>query len=197
MSRAIAAATMAIAVAACGQDGREPVSVETRAREAFVRRVAADEGLLAVWSLMSRADLVFDDVAAPLAMAAPLLAPPSAPPSVPVRWLGPRTLLRVRGRGDHRLAIRGHVDLVTLHTRPRVSVSFDGAEVDSQVVADDGGFDLAATIAGARLRGWSSVYLTLSTVSQPWQAPADLAVARLEHVTWEPSTPAAAADPAR
>jgi hypothetical protein len=200
MIRAAAALAVIAALGACGQEA--PISAESRRREAFVRGLAEREHLLEVWSLMSRVDLVFVEGLSDVDMIDP--GEPMHPwtqvaracttaTARPVRWMAPRVLIRVRGDGDQRLVLRGHVDVARLFTRPRVTVTFDGAEVWSQRVDADGGFAVDQVIPRPWLDGWSDVYVTLSSVAEPWRDAADLKIARLEAVAWEPV--AARSDP--
>jgi hypothetical protein len=162
----------------CG-DGAAP-GAEALRRDQFAARMAAAEDMLDVWALVSRADVAFDHGFSPIEL---LAAPPARP--TPVRWVGARSLLRVRGAAG-RLTMRGRIDVARVFTRPRVTATLDGDELGSQVVAADGTFALAVDVAGRRA-GWHDVYLTLSTVAEPWREPASLRIARVEHVGWSPS----------
>jgi hypothetical protein len=176
-------AAFAILLAACASE-RAP-DAESRARDAFAARVTGERGLAATWALVSRGDLVFDDGFAPLEMidpaspGAPLRGPLLAPPAgaIPVRWIGARALLRVYAPA--RVEIRGRVDVARLFARPRVVLTTDGREAAAALVDADGHFALATTTAAA---GWSDVYLTVSSVAEPWRAPAELRIARVEGV---------------
>jgi hypothetical protein len=150
---------------------------EALRRDRFVAQIAAAEGMLDVWSLVSRADVAFAEGFSPIEE---LPAAGEARPT-PVRWVGARALLRLRG-GGRRLEVRGRVDLGRLFARPRATVILGDAELASQVVADDGSFALVADVGPGT--GWRDVYLTLSTVTEPWREPAELRVARVEHVGW-------------
>ncbi len=195
MSRAVAIVLAALA-AACGSEA--PVNEETAARERFIRELTVREGVPEVWYVMPRSDLVFEDGWSYATMIDPTPSPrwsESVPPhptvrKIPVRWLGPTAHLRLRARGGAamRLAIWGAVELETVFTRPRVTVTFDGRELYSAVVGEDGALAIDATVpAGWLGGGWSDVYVTLSSVGEPWRDADSLRVARVEGVRWEPA----------
>ena len=94
--------------------------------------------------------------------------------------------LRVRGRGDMRLRVWGRIHVLAISTRPRVTVTFDGLEIDSRVVEPDGRFAVETVIPGTWLHGWSDLYVKLSSMHEPWRTIKDLRIARLEGVVWEP-----------
>lgn len=196
MSRAAAlVALAAAALAACGSQA--PVNEETEARERFIRELTVREGVPELWGLMSRADLVFEDGWSPALMIDPTLSPrwtDAVPASrtvrkIPARWLGLNAHLRLRARTPSamRLRIWGAINLEALFTRPRVTVTFDGRELSSKVVGDDGALAIDATIPASWLDGWSDVYITLSSVGEPWRDAGGLRIARVEGVTWEPA----------
>lgn len=194
MSRA-ALAACACALAACGSEA--PVNPETEARERFIRELTVREGVPELWDLMSRSDVVFEDGWSAATMIDPTLSPKwtDAVPAqrtvrkLPARWLGPTAHLRLRARGDQpmRLRIWGAVNVEALFTRPRLTVTFDGRELSSRVIGDDGALSVEATIPADRLGGWSDVYVTLSSVGEPWRDAGGLRVARVEGVAWEPA----------
>ena len=170
---------------------------EPAARERFVHDLLVREGLGDTWAIMGRADVVFADGWSRVLPPDPELVPrwrgfaatvPSRSARA-VRWLGVRGHVRVRADAPrpHRLRVWGAVDRVALFTRPRLTVTFDGRELDSRLVAADGAFMVEAVIPGEQLEGWSDVYLTLSSVSEPWREPERLRLARVEGVTWEPA----------
>jgi len=178
----------ACAVAGCGSD--RPISDEQRARDRWVRDLMHRENLADAWSLASRSDIRFEDGLAPIE-----LLDPDSTPAKPVRWMGPRAHIRIRGDhdGDRTLVIRGRVDLAAIQTRPVVAASLDGREIHSAIVDPEGYFAIAATIPAAWITDWADLYITLSSVHEPWKDPegrtaAKLTVARLESVTWEPIT---------
>lgn len=194
---------LAVLLAACGSD--RPISDEQRTRERWIGNLMQREGLSDAWSLASRYDLQFEDGLAPVEMIDPDLPftgwdevghQCESTPAKPVRWMGARAHLRIRGDrdGDRTLVIRGRVDVKGIQTRPVVAASLDGREIHSEVVDPDGYFVIAATVPGAWITDWADLYLTLSSVDEPWKDPegraaAKLTVARLESVTWEPVTP--------
>ena len=188
--RAVAFAALA-ALAACGSEA--PVNEETRLREAFLRRLAEQEGLRDVWLLTSRSDLVFED-----GFSLPMLTTledrrwtdvnlsQSSVRGVPVRWMTASGHLRVRGRGDMHLRVWGHIHVLAISTRPRVTVTFDGLELSSRLVEPDGSFAFETVIPGTWLDGWSDVYVNLSSMHEPWKTARDSRIARLEGGVWEP-----------
>jgi hypothetical protein len=187
-------AIAAVAAAGCGRSA--PLDAEMRARDAFVRRVAERDGLVESWALMSRSTLVFDDGFAPIEMIDPenptvaWSRTPTARASglaQPIRWMGPRAHLRVRVEADMQLVLRGRADVVALFTRPLMTASFDGVEFHAAPVGDDGGFEIRAVLPRARLDGWHDIYVTASTVGEPWRDLTTLHVLRLESAVWEPA----------
>ncbi len=188
------ALVLAVLLGACGSEA--PLNDETVARERFIRELAEREGLGDTWYVMSRADVVFEDGFSATQMVDPDPARRwtevprelTSERAVPVRWMGPTAHLRVRGNGvDMHLQIWGRANLAVMMTRPRITATFDGLEFGSQVVDDGGRFSFEAVIPGEHLRGWSDVYLELSTVSEPWREPALLKAARVDGVLWEPA----------
>jgi hypothetical protein len=197
MMRAAVGIALGLLAIGCGRDA--PVTDETRARERYVLELAVREGLVDAWSLASRSDLQFEDGFAPVELVDPLARAAwwderartySTGRAQPVRWMGARGHLRVRGKGDHRLEIRGWADVTGLRTRPVVSASIDGMEFHSTLVDDAGYFLIDATIPGSRLTGWSDIYLTMSSIDNQFQDPSGklsttrLTVVRVERVTW-------------
>jgi len=183
-----------VLAAACGSEA--PLNAETVARERFIRELAEREGLGDTWYVMSRADVVFEDGFSSTQMVDPdpvrrwteVPRELTSERAVPVRWMGPTAHLRVRGGGvDMHLQIWGRTNLAVMMTRPRITATFDGLELGSQVVDDSGLFSFEAVIPGEWLHGWSDVYLELSTVSEPWREPALLKAARVDGVSWEPA----------
>jgi len=195
------AALVGLAGLAAGCGRQAPITDETRAREGYARDLAEREGLLDAWALTSRSDLQFDDGFAGVELVDPLargawwddaVRACASGRAQPVRWMGARGHLRVRGTGDHRLRLRGWADVSALQTRPTISASFDGAELHAAVVDDHGYFQIDATIPGGWLAGadWSDIYLVSSSVDNPFRDPAGklsttrLTVLRLEGATW-------------
>jgi hypothetical protein len=187
--------------AGCGRSAE--LNDEMRDRDAYVRRLAEGEGLLAAWSLMSRSTIVFDDGFAPIEMIDPEATStawnrtPSATSSglaQPIRWMGPRAHLRVRSdRGaTMQLELRGRVDVTQLYTHPLVAASFEGDEFSSAIPDDDGYFTISAELPANRLADWADIYVSVSSVHEPWRDLTTLKVIRLEHASWEP-VPAGAA----
>jgi hypothetical protein len=202
MTRALAAA-LCLAAIGCGHD--RAIDDAIRARERFVRELAAREGLVDVWSLSSRSDLEFADGLGPIELLDPdvpftgwdeVAHRCESTPALPVRWMGPRAHLRLRGDrdGDRRLEIRGRVDVKAIQTQPIVTASIDGREFHSGAVDAEGYFLISAAIPAAWVAEWADVYVTLSSVHEPYKDPegraaAKLTVARLEGVIWEPRGP--------
>lgn len=190
--RAVTAALVVLA-AACGREA--PMNAETAARERFIRGLTIREGVPDVWYVMSRADVVFEDGWSLGQMVDPSPGVPwtdvarvsGSIRARPIRWLGPAGHLRLRGAStDMRLQIWGAVNVTAVQTRPRVSVTFDGLEIWSEVVGPDGGFAIDQVIPATWLDGWSDAYVLLSSVSEPWREPGSLRVVRVEGVAWEP-----------
>jgi hypothetical protein len=200
--RAMRGLTLACAVAIVGCAKEAPFTDEGRRREAWIHQLAVREGLLDAWSLSSRAEIQFEDGLGPVEMIDPavpfagwreIARATASGPAQPVRWMGARSHLRLRGDTDMRLEILGRVDLAALMMRPVVTASLDGRELHSGQVDPTGYFRIDVTVPHAMLDGWSDLYLTLSSVHEPWRDPnalvgVKLTVARLEHVTWEPAT---------
>ena len=192
--RACAAVLALVAGAGCGSEA--PVNAETEARERFIQGLTAREGVGDIWYLMSRADVVFEDGWSLATMVDPgpsirwsdVARVSGSIRAIPVRWLGTSGHVRLRSRaaGDMHLRIWGTVNLNALLTRPRVTATFDGLEYHSRVVDDDGLFTIEAVIPATWLHGWSDVYVTLSSVGEPWREASSLRVARVEGLLWEP-----------
>lgn len=178
----------------CGSEA--PVNAETEARERFIHDLAEREGVGDVWYVMSRTDVVFEDGWSLAQMVDPgpgvpwteVERPIASVRAVAARWLGPSAHLRLRSRTgrDMHLRMWGAINRNLLLTRPRVTATFDGVEISSRVVGDDGTFTIEAVIPAAWLHGWSDVYVTLSSVGEPWREASSLRVARVEGVWWEP-----------
>lgn len=181
---------------ACGH-ATEP-GEESRAREAYVRSLLEREGLLDLWQLSSRGDVIFDEGLSQLEVdedskdehhAWYEVAPVEhRPHGVARRWMGQRVRILVHGDGtaDMRLELRGRANLYRLFNRPRISVSFDGAELYSAAVEPDGRFTIQIDVARGALHGWSDVYVVLGSIHEPVRAPEVLQIAQLEAVSWEP-----------
>lgn len=108
------------------------------------------------------------------------------PPGTAVRWLHRRAHLRLRGERAMRLTMRGQVRREATGTRPRLTLSLDGALIASQVVAEDGSFTVDVPIAADRIAGWADLYVVFSSVGVPERDSRDLRFARLDGVEWEP-----------
>jgi|GEM_PF-3061889 len=175
--------TLALAAAAgCGSD--HAPSSENLAREAYVAQLATREGVTGEWRLASRGDLVFEEGWSRMVRVEPELALGSSSP-VPIRWIGPSAHARIRGRSDMQLRIWGRVDRAAIFTRPRVSLMVAGIELASRLVADDGSFVVETVVPATWVTGWTELYLSLSSVGEPWRDPAVTKVARVEGVVWE------------
>ncbi len=187
----VAALAIAGAAAACGPGGPNE---ETRAREAFVRRLAGREGLTAAWRLMARSELQFEDGLTAMACVdaagrrrvVELGVDCVTGTGTPVRWMSERAHLRVHGRGRHRLAVHGLVEVAEIFTHPTLSVIVDGDVRWSQRVASDGRFAPELVLDA---HGWHDIDLVLSSIGDPWRASTKLGLARVEAVDWEPATP--------
>jgi hypothetical protein len=193
--RAIAAAAAVMLGWGCGHEAE--VTRESRDREAYVRALAEREGLLDAWLLTSRGDVILGDGLTSLEFVDDRADPhhrwyevdrTTAPiRGVPRRWMGQRVHVRVRGGATAmRLEVRGRANLFRLFTRPRVTVTFDGLEVFSELTDRDGNFAMYAEIPASRLHGWSDVFVTLGSIHEPFREPAVLQIAELHAVSWEP-----------
>lgn len=189
---------LAVFAVAAGCGRTAPIDDEARARDTYVRALADREGLLDVWSLMSRSTIDFEDGLSAIEMIDPeapsvgwreVARPVATGMAQPVRWMAARSHLRVRGESSMRLTIYGRADLVQIGTRPLVAASLDGAEFYSALPDDDGYFRIDATIPQAKLASWADIYVTLSSVNEPWRDLSRLHVARIERVVWEPAVP--------
>lgn len=185
-----------VVLVACGH--RTELSEQGQAREAYVRGLAEREGLVGLWSLASRRDVIFDEGVTDIEVDQPGSDAPVPAPSAAVvprgearRWIGRRVRILVHGDGssDMRLELHGKADLERLFTRPRIAVSFDGAELYSALVEPDGRFAIHATVPRSALDGWSDVYIVLSSIHEPFRKPELLRVAQLDRVIWEPVAP--------
>ncbi len=175
-------------------EGEPAADAAPLTREAFVRGLAEREGLIAAWGLMSRADLQFEDGLTAMACVdaegrqrvVELGVDCMTGAGTPVRWMSERGHLRVHGRGRHRLVVEGRVEVAEIFTRPQLSVIVGGTVRWSQAVAADGTF---APEVELDADGWHDVYLSLSSIGDPWRASSKLGLARLVRVRWEPVAP--------
>lgn len=170
---------------------------EPERRTAWTRAVAEREHLRDAWSLVTRADLRFEDGFGALRFVDDSVddprwyevTHPHAPPSrgtpiLPMHW---RCHLRVRGTADMHLALRAAISFNHVYTHPRLDVSLDGELVASAVADAAGRYAIEATVPRDRLAGgWHDVYLVFSTVGAPDRDPGDLRIARLLSVEWAP-----------
>lgn len=167
---------------------------EPTRRAAFVHDLAQREGLLATWSLTSRADLRFLDGVAPLQFVnrpsgddgdEPVAGADSSMRGTPTRSLYRRAHLRVRGSTNMHLVLRAAVDLETTFTRPRLDVSLDGELVASAVADDKGRYVIDVVVPRERLAdGWHDLYLVFGSIVEPSRAVRELRSSRLESVEW-------------
>jgi hypothetical protein len=173
------------------------LSDEPIARVEFLRQLSERLGVPDAWSLLDRHDVRFEDGFSPIAFENPddhiiewyeTCSGCVPMRGQPVRWINRRAHLRVRGDQDMRLVLDGRIAVKTIYTRPRVEVMIDGRDLGSWVVEADGWFHLEATVAAAALDGWTDLYITVSSVSEPWREPGDLRAAELDVVRWEPAT---------
>lgn len=161
--------------------------------DAFVRRLAEREFHDNRWALASRSDVVFapsgdgpSNVVTPPGqgnelvrllerVVDPVLMEP------PRRWLGSRTLIRVRGHGAHRLQLTAWIDELHLATHATMSVYVDGIPVATLSTDERGIVHLDAPV---QCEGWCDVHLVMSTVSEWWAKAADLRIAELRDLQW-------------
>lgn len=169
---------------------------EPEVREAFVRAVADREHLHTAWDLNTRHDVVFEDGLAAMgfidydAEIDPrwfeiFESDPKPRAGMPVRWVGRRVHVRLRGDTDMHLAIRGRIARNTVYTRPRIDVSLDGDLLTSVTVDDAGGFVIDLTVPKDKLDGWADLYLVFNTIGQP-DRDVTVRIARFEDFVWEP-----------
>ncbi len=172
----------------------EDPATEPLRREAFLRATADAAHLHTAYDLTSRHDIVFEDGVAGMSFVDTTAEPrwfevfesdPMPKSGTPVRWIGRRVHLRVRGDTDMHLTIRGKTIPNTIYTRPRVDVSLDGDLLASVNVDERGVFAIDLAVSKDKLDGWSDLYLVFNTIGQP-SRDVTTRVARLEDVTWEP-----------
>jgi hypothetical protein len=168
---------------------------EPARRGAFVRSLAERTGVLAEWSLNSRPDILFDegmtgivylDTTADPRWYEVVTADPNPTRGTPVRWLHRRVHFRVRGDRDMHLVVRGHINLGSVFTRPRLDISLDGELLGSANVDDDGKFVADLVVPAAKLDGWCDLYAIFNAIGDSARDVHDLKIARLEEVIWEP-----------
>ena len=173
-----------------------PAAPEAQRREEFLRRLSEQEHLPEAWSLLSRHDFRYEEGFSPIAYENPddhsfefYEACTGCRPmkGQPVRWVGRRAHLRVRGDVPMKLQLDGRVAVKTIFTRPRVEVMVGGLVLGSWVVGEDGRFHVDATVPSTALDGWTDAYITFSSVAEPWREPGDLRAAALERVRWHPA----------
>jgi hypothetical protein len=162
-------------------------------RDAFVRALAATEHLEKEWSLSTRRDLAFEDGFSDLTFAPGdaavhwydyVVRDPEPTHGTPVRWMGRRAHLRVRGEQRMHLVLRGEVNLDLVFSRPRLDVSIDGELIASVPVDDTGKFSVDTDVAGPG--AWADLYVVFDTIGEPSADVRELRAARLEEVTWQP-----------
>jgi hypothetical protein len=154
--------------------------------QTWLQRQLAAELHPGLWNLMTRYDVVFDDVL-PIDFTPPEnsvwsafgLAKAVAIP--PRRWLSDRTHIRVHGERRQRLQLELYIDNRKLGTRPTVAVSIDGQQLFASAPIADGKVSIDATTA---CRGWCDVYVSVSSVGVTWQAASTVRGIRLDSLTW-------------
>lgn len=184
-----------------------PPEEEPARRAEWLRMFAKATGMEAAWALSPRPGLVFSDGVSGLAFlsdadlaAGPAAIPrleavakkPSAndphgtmPTGTPVRWLHRRLHLRLRADRPMVLTLRGQVRREVTGTRPRLTFSLDGELLGSQVVAEDGRFEVVLPLRADQLAEWSDFYAVFSSVGVPERDSRDLRFARLDFVGWD------------
>jgi hypothetical protein len=164
--------------------------------EEWLQRQLARELHPAMWELMTRHDVAFDDVlpieytpsernlweifgvGEALGMVTPA-------PEAPRRWLIDRTHVRVLGHGQQRLQLELFIDTRRLGTHPTVEVSIDGRELFTSKPTLDGKISVDVN---AECRGWCDVYLMVSTVGVTWQGASTVRSIRLDRFAWTPAS---------
>ena len=180
---------LVLALAACSEPAPSP---GVRARERFVRDMAAREGLEAAWQLGDRSDVRFEDDLSTIQCVAPDGTVVfgdrgercKSGGAAPARWMGATARLRVRGTGAMRLWLHGRVDRTRVLAAPDLTVTFAGAVAYNGALAADGSFEVTLDVhpSGA----WQDVYVILSSVGEPMRDPTRMAAARLDGLRWEP-----------
>lgn len=102
----------------------------------------------------------------------------------PFRWMGDRSLVRVRGDGEHHLHLKAWIKQNRLYSKPIMSVTIDGKPLGRAYPDADGNVLLDVP---ARCNGWCSVYITLSTMSEWWLTADNLRAAKLLEFGWTPA----------
>lgn len=167
---------------------------EGRRRDGFVRAFATKEGFPDAWLVSPRRDVVYCDGISNITFiddADPKwfefeTPDPGFGRGRPVRWMHRRVHLRVRGDGPMHLRMRGRIRLNALYARPRLDVTIGGAPVASVVAGEDGLFTIDADVPMSMLDGWTDLYVVFNTIGTPEKDVADLRIAELREVTWEP-----------
>ena len=167
---------------------------EARRRDAFVRAFATKEGFPDAWLLSPHRDVVYCDGVSYVTFiddADPKWFEFEAPDpgfgsGRPVRWMNRRVHLRVRGDRTMHLRMRGRIRINSLYARPRLDVTVAGTPVASVVADEHGLFAIDADVPASLLDGWSDLYVVFNTIGTPEKDVADLRIAELREVTWEP-----------
>lgn len=167
---------------------------EARRRDAFLHALTIKEGIADAWSLCAHPDLTYIDGVSTVAFvddADPKWfesEPPDPGPKRgrPVRWMTRRVHLRVRGDRDMHLRMTGRVRVNSLYARPRLDVSVGGEPVASVVVDEHGQYTIDADVPRDLLDGWTDLYIVFNTIGTPERDVADLRMAELHEVSWEP-----------
>jgi hypothetical protein len=168
--------------------------VEDRRRDAFVRALADREGVPAAWPLSAHRDVMYCDGVSSIEFvndADPMwfeTEPPDPGPGRgrPVRWMDRRVHMRVRGDRDMHLHISGRIRLHALYARPRLDLAVAGEPLASVVADEHGLFAIDVDVPRALLDGWTDAYIVFNTIGTPGKDVADLRIAELREVTWEP-----------
>jgi hypothetical protein len=170
---------------------------EARRRDAFLRALTVKEGVADAWHLSAHPDLILSEGLSAVAFVDEsdpkwfeIERPDPGPRSGhPIRWMHRRVHMRVRGDRDMHLRMNGRIRLHGLYTRPRLDVTVGGEPVASVVADEHGLFSIDVDVPRAMLDGWTDLYVVFNTIGTPERDVADLRMAELHEVSWEPRAP--------
>jgi hypothetical protein len=171
------------------------IALEPARRDAFVRELAKREHLEHEWALSTRRDVIFAGGVSGLTYLDTDTDPHwydvvafDANPKhgVPVRWLHRVVHLRLYGDRDMHLVLRGHVNLNSVYSRPRLVTTIEDELIATVSVGDHGEFAVDTVVPREQLGGWRDLYLLFDSIGQPERDVRDATTARLEDVEWEP-----------
>lgn len=168
---------------ACNAPSPSPeVLREVEQREALAEALVVDAGAQRARLLSSRSDVVFEE-----GLSALEYDPPFQFRKHAMRWMGQRSLVRLKRHGDRpmRLFMHGWADLDAIKTRPLITASIDGRLLETVRVPEDGLWAMDLVVPPEALRAtWVDLQITVGSVAFHWSDPPELKVALLNGLSW-------------